>query len=51
VAYADDILVPSGTPIPEAMDAALSAAEKAAGEQPQKDALAVLSKVIKGHAA
>lgn len=50
VAYADDIAVPAGTPIPEAMDAALSAAEKAAGDQPQKDAVAVLSKVIKAHA-
>ena len=50
VAYADDILVPAGTPIPEAMSAALSAAEKAATEQPQKDAVDVLSKVIKAHA-
>lgn len=46
-AYADDIAVPAGTPIPEAMDAALSAAEKGAADQPQKDAVAVLSKVIK----
>jgi hypothetical protein len=50
VAFADDIAVPAGTPIPDAMSAALSVAEKAATEQPQKDAVAVLSKVIKGHA-
>ena len=49
VAYADDIAVPSGTPIPDAMDAALSAASKAATDKPQKDAVAVLSKVIKSH--
>lgn len=51
VAYADDIAVPSGTPIPDAMAAALSAADKAATDKPQKDAVAVLSKVIKGHSA
>jgi len=51
VAYADDIAVPAGTPIPDAMSAALSAADKAATEKPQKDALAVLRKVIAGHTA
>lgn len=49
IAYADDIAVPSGTPIPDAMSAALGAAEKAATDKPQKDAVAVLSKVVKGH--
>lgn len=46
IAYADDIAAPVGTPIPEAMTAALSAAEKATTDQPQKDALAVLATVI-----
>lgn len=50
VAYADDIAVPAGTPVPDAMDAALSAAAKAATDKPQKDAVAVLSKVVKAHA-
>lgn len=49
VAYADDIAVPSGTPIPDAMDATLSAASKAATDKPQKDAVSVLAKVIKAH--
>lgn len=50
VAYADDIAVPAGTPIPEAMEAALHAADKAATDKPQKDAVAVLARVIKAHA-
>lgn len=50
MAYADDIAVPPGTPIPEAMEAALSAADKAAQDKPQKDAVSVLAKVIKAHA-
>lgn len=50
-AYADDVAVPEGTPIPEALAVALGNAEKAASEQPQKDAVAVLAKVINGHAA
>lgn len=50
IAFADDIAVPVGTPIPEAMSAALSVAEKAATDKPQKDAVAVLAKVIKAHA-
>ena len=49
VAFADDLAVPTGTPISEAMDAALSAAEKGATDKPQKDAVAVLAKVIKAH--
>jgi hypothetical protein len=49
IAYADDIAVPSGTPIPEAMAAALSAADKAATDKPQKDAVSVLAKVIQAH--
>lgn len=49
MAYAEEILVPTGTPIPEAMSAALSAATKAAADKPQKDAVAVLAKVINSH--
>ena len=49
IAFADDIAVPSGTPIPDAMDAALAVASKAATDKPQKDAMAVLTKVVKGH--
>lgn len=51
IAYADDIAVPTGTPIPEAMAAALSAAEKAAADKPQREAVAILAQVIKGHTA
>ena len=48
-AYADDIAVPAGTPIPDAMDAALSAATKAAADDAQKSTLEKLTKVIDGH--
>jgi hypothetical protein len=51
MAYADDIAVPEGTAIPEALAAALSAADKGAADKPQKDAVAVLAKVINGHTA
>lgn len=51
IAYAEEILVPEGTAIPEALKVALSLAEKAAEDKPQKDAVAVLAKVIKGHEA
>jgi hypothetical protein len=51
IAYADDIAVPEGTSIPDAMAAALSAARKAAADKPQTDAVDVLAKVIEGHTA
>jgi hypothetical protein len=47
--YAEDLAVPEGTAIPEALTAALTAATKGAKDKPQKDAVAVLSKVIKAH--
>ena len=50
VDYADDIACPVGTPIPEAMSAALAAAEKAVADEPQRKAVAVLTKVIQAHA-
>ena len=49
IAYADDIAVPAGTPVPDAMDAALSAATKAAADDTQKSTLEKLTKVIDGH--
>ena len=51
VDYANEVLIVEDTPIPEALNAALGLAEKAAADKPQKDAVAVLSKVIKAHAA
>ena len=48
--YANDMAIPEGTAIPEALTAALAAAEKGAADKPQKDAVAVLAKVIKAHA-
>lgn len=49
VAYADDIAVPPGTPIAKAMEVALSAAVKGATDKPQKDAVAVIAKLIQAH--
>lgn len=49
VDFATDIAAPAGTPIPDAMSAALGAAEKSAADKPQKDAVAALSKVIRAH--
>lgn len=49
VDHANDLLVANGTPIPDAMEAVLGAATKAAEDKPQKDAVAVLSKIVKGH--
>lgn len=46
--YAEDILVMPGMPIPDAMNTAIAAANKAAADKPQKDALAVLAEVVKG---
>lgn len=51
IEYANDIAVPAGTAIPEALDAALSHAAKAATDKPQQDSVAVLAKVIKDHEA
>lgn len=51
VAYADDIAVPVGTPIKDAMAAAVAAAEKGATDQPQKDAVAVIAKMVQAHTA
>jgi hypothetical protein len=51
VAYADDMAIPEGTSIPDALAAALAAADKGAADKPQKDALSVLTKVVKAHAA
>ena len=51
IAYADDIAVPVGTPISEAMQAALSAAQKAATTDPQKEAVAALAAILEGHGA
>jgi hypothetical protein len=48
-AYADDIAVPAGTPVPDAMTAAIAAAKKAAKDDAQKSTLASLEKVIDGH--
>lgn len=48
--YAEDILVMPGQDIPEAMDTVLGVATKAAADKPQKDAVAVLSKIVKAHA-
>jgi len=52
VEYAADLAIADGTPIPEALESALVVAEKAAAsEKPQKDAVAVLAKIIRSHAA
>lgn len=49
VAFADDIAAPAGTPVPDAMAAALAVAEKGATEKPAKEAVAALARVIKAH--
>lgn len=51
VAYADDIAVPVGTPIVDAMQAALKAATAAASEKPQQDAVEVVAKLVQAHSA
>jgi hypothetical protein len=52
VEYAADLAIAEGTPIPEALEAALAVAEKAAAaDKPQKDAVAVLAKIVRGHTA
>lgn len=47
--YAEDILVMPGMALPEAMDTVIATATKAAADKPQKDAVAVLAKVVKSH--
>lgn len=49
IAYADDIAVPTGTPVAEAMSVALSAAAKGAKDEAQKAAVAALTTVVKSH--
>lgn len=51
VAYADELAVPVGTPIPKALEVALNAAKRAAGTDPQKEAVEALSKVVAAHEA
>lgn len=52
VEYAADLAIAEGTPIPEALEAALTVAEKAAAaDKPQKDAVSVLAKIVRGHTA
>ena len=48
--YAEDILVMPGQDIPEAMDTVIKVAQEAAADKPQKDAVAVLAKIVKAHA-
>ena len=48
--YAEDILVMPGQDIPEAMDTVIKVAQGAAADKPQKDAVAVLAKIVKAHA-
>lgn len=50
ISTADDLAIGTGTPISEAMDVALSAAEKEVGD-PQREAFDVLSGIVRGHAA
>lgn len=50
VSTADDLAIGTGTPVNEAMETALSAAEKEAGDG-QRDALEVLAGIVRGHAA
>lgn len=49
VQTANDLTIADGTPLPEALNIALKAASSAAKEKPEKDAVAVLSKLIKSH--
>lgn len=51
VAYANDIAVPPGTPIKDALDVAVKAATTAATDKPQKDAVAVIAKMVQAHSA
>lgn len=48
--YAEDILVMPGMDIPEAMGTVIKVAQEATADKPQKDAVAVLAKIVKAHA-
>ena len=50
IATADDLAIGTGTPVNEAMETALSAAEKEVGDS-QREAFDVLAGIIRGHAA
>lgn len=50
VSTADDLAIGTGTPLPQAMDVALSAAEKEVGEE-QRDAFDALAGIVRAHAA
>ena len=49
IAYADDLAVPVGTPIADAMAVALNAAERSVEGDAQRDSVAVLAEVIRQH--
>ena len=49
IAYANDLAVPVGTPIADAMAVALNAAERSVEGDAQRDSVAVLAKVIRQH--
>ena len=49
IAYANDLAVPVGTPITDAMAVALNAAERSVEGDAQRDSVAVLAKVIRQH--
>jgi len=46
MAYAEEISLPEGTALPDAMSAALAYARKVIATEPEKDTLAVLAAVI-----
>ena len=50
ISTADDLAIGTGTPLPQAMDTALSAAEKEVGDA-QREAFDVLAGIVRGHAA
>ena len=49
IAYANDLAVPVGTPIADAMAVALNAAERSVEGDAQRDSVAVLAEVIRQH--
>ena len=50
ISTADDLAIGTGTPLPQAMDVALSAAEKEVGDE-QRDAFDALAGIVRAHAA
>ena len=50
ISTADDLAIGTGTPLPQAMDTALSAADKEVGDA-QREAFDVLAGIVRGHAA